>query len=110
MVVTHAGLLSTNGLGQLLETIETVKRYYNPTLAVSGILVNQHEGHTVSGAHWLNELSEIAEARGLAVLIPAIPKRVAIRDSAEAAVGLDQWGSAEARELAELYATHLPKL
>lgn len=110
VVVTHAGLLSTNGFGQLLETIETVKRYYNPTLAVSGILVNQHEGHTVSGAHWLSELSEIAQARGLAVLIPPIPKRVAIRDSAEAAVGLDQWGSAEGRELANIYATHLPTL
>lgn len=110
VVVTHAGLLSTNGLGQLLETIDTVSHYYNHALTVAGILVNQHEGHTVSGSHWFSELTQIAETRGLDVLTPPIPKRVAIGDSAEAAVGLDQWGSAEARELSETYAKHLATL
>lgn len=110
VVVTHAGLLSTNGIGQLLETIDTVSRYYNPTLTVAGLLVNQHESRTISGAHWANELTEIAAARGLDVLDPPIPKRVAIGDSAEAARGLDQWSSTDAHELSETYAHHLATL
>lgn len=110
LVVTHAGLLSTNGIGQLLETIEIVRRNYNPALTVAGILINQHESRTISGTHWLSELDDIATGRGLTMLTPPIPKRVAIGDSAEAAVGLDEWGSTDARELSETYAQHLATL
>lgn len=36
-----------------------------------------------------------------------IPKRIVICDATEAARGLDEWGSAEASGLAEIYAQHL---
>ncbi|MCJ1685390.1 ParA family protein [Rathayibacter sp. VKM Ac-2928] len=110
VVVTHSKLWSTNGLAQLLDTIENVRGYYNAELRVAGIIVNQHEERTVSGATWLEELRSAAEARGLSVLLPPIPKRVVIADATEAARGLDEWGSAEASALGAIYADHLASI
>lgn len=107
LIVTHSKLFSSNGLAQLLDTIETVRQYYNAELRVAGVVVNQHEERTVSGQTWLDELRRAAAARGLSVLAPPIPKRVVISDATEAARGLDEWGSAEARVLGAIYADHL---
>lgn len=107
VVVTHSKQWSLSGLAQLLDTIETVRQYYNPELSVAGVVVNQHEERTVSGQTWLDELRAAAEARGLRVLNPPIPKRVVIADATEAARGLDEWGSAEAATLGALYTDHL---
>ena len=41
------------------------------------------------------------------MLSPPIPKRVVVADATEAARGLDEWGSAEATSLGQLYAGHL---
>lgn len=107
MVVTHSKQWSLSGLSQLLNTVESVRAYYNPSLTVAGVLVNQHEERTVSGQTWLDELHTAAEARDLRVLTPPIPKRVVIADAVEAARGLDEWGSAEATTLSALYSEHL---
>jgi chromosome partitioning protein len=77
---------------------------------VAGILINQHEENTVSGRAWLDDLTEAAEARGLRVLTPPVPKRVVIADAVEASKGLDEWGSAEATALSGLYSGHLTTL
>ncbi|WP_367645939.1 ParA family protein [Paenarthrobacter ureafaciens] len=107
VIVTHSKQWSLSGLAQLLDTIENVRRYYNEGLAVAGVIVNQHEERTVSGQTWLDELHAAAEARGLRVLTPPIPKRVVIADATEAARGLDEWGTAEAGTLGALYSDHL---
>lgn len=107
VVVTHSKLFSSNGLAQLLDTVEDVRRYYNPELSVAGVIVNQHEEQTVSGKTWINGLREAAEARGLSLLQPPIPKRVVISDATEAACGLDEWGSGEGASLASMYDQHL---
>jgi len=107
IVVTHSKLWSANGLAQLLDTIDSVRSYYNGALRVPGIIVNQHEENTISGKTWLDELHQAAESRKLTVLDPPIPKRVVIADTVEAARGLDEWGSAEAAALGQLYAHHL---
>lgn len=107
VIVTQAKLFSANGLAQLLDTVDTVRRYSNPKLEVAGVIVNQLEHRTVSAKTWLDELQTAAAARDMPVLSPPIPKRVVISDAVEAARGLDEWGSAEATELAELYAIHL---
>lgn len=110
IVVTHSKQWSLSGLSQLLDTVESVRAYYNPTLSVAGIIVNQHEERTVSGQTWLNELHTAAQSRGLSVLTPPIPKRVVIADATEAARGLDEWGSVEASALSAIYAGHLASI
>lgn len=107
VVVTESKLFSANGLSQLLDTIENVKAYYNPRLAVAGVIINKHEDTTISGRTWLDQIGQAAEARGLRLLSPAIPKRVVISDAAEAARGLDEWGSEDAIALGAIYTDHL---
>lgn len=110
VIVTHSKLWSANGLSQLLDTIGSVRQYYNPALRVAGVLVNQHEERTLAGRHWLDELTDAATQRSLRVLAPPIPKRVVISDATEVAQGLDQLGIADATALAALYADHLTSL
>lgn len=110
VVVTHSKLFSANGLSQLLGTIEDVRQYYNPELAIAGIIINQHEDRTLSGQTWLEELQDAATARDLPLLSPPIPKRVVISDATEAARGLDEWGSTEATKLSAIYADHLASI
>lgn len=103
VIITHSKQWSLNGLAQLLNTIWAVRSYYNSELSVAGIIVNQHESGTVSGSTWLGELNQAAQQRETPVLDPPIPKRVVIADSTEAAHGLDEWGSADAREIGQIY-------
>ncbi|VXB05133.1 ParA family protein [Plantibacter sp. T3] len=110
VVVTHAKKWSLDGLSQLLDTIDSVRSYYNPALRVAGIVVNQYEERTVGAQQWLTDLEGVAEARGLPLLSPPIPKRVVISDATEASRGLDEWGSAEATALGTLYADHLASI
>ncbi len=107
LIVTHSKLFSANGLAQLLDTINSVKRHYNPKLTVAGVIVNQHEEQTVSGRTWLEELHTAAKSRDLTVLSPPIPKRVVISDALEAASGLDEWPGTETTALSAIYDAHL---
>ncbi|MDO5722457.1 MAG: ParA family protein [Actinomycetaceae bacterium] len=106
-IVTHSKLWSANGLARLLSTIEDVRRFYNPNLTISGIILNQFEAGTCSGKHWMNELKTAAERNRLAVFDPPIPKRVAIADSVEASQPLDQWPTPGANAMADIYHTYL---
>ena len=106
LIITQSKLWSANGLARLLGTVDSVREHYNKALDISGILINQHESTTLSGAHWIKELEEAAKVRELRVLAP-IPKRVAISDAHESGLGLDEVSSKEAREMADLYASHL---
>ncbi len=91
LVVTQSKLWSSSGLAHLLGTMDSVRAYYNPDLIPLGIVVNLHENGTVSGTHWLAELTEAASRSGIPVFTPPIPKRVVISDAVEASCGLDEW-------------------
>lgn len=96
VVVTEARLFAVEGVAGILDTINTIRGHYNPKLRFRGAVVNKHEEATITGRTRLAELREAID-----VLEPVIPKRAAINDAGEAAVGLDQWR--EGRELADLY-------
>lgn len=107
LIVTQSKLWSANGLARLLGTVDSVRAHYNESLTISGILINQHEETTLSGAHWYKELSDAAETRDLRVLTPPVPKHVVISDAHESGMGLDEVSSKKGREMADLYAAHL---
>lgn len=110
VIVSHAKLWSANGLGQLLDTIGSVRTYYNPELRIGGLIINQFEEKTVSARAWHGELGAAAADHGIAILGPPVPKRVVIADAAEAARGLDEWGSADATLMGTLYGHQLDLL
>lgn len=110
LIVTHSKQWALSGLANLLESIEQVRQYTNPHIRVAGIIVNQHEDRTLSGKQWTAELHGAARERDVRILEPMIPKRVVIADAAEAARGLDEYGTSEARELAKSYDTYISTL
>lgn len=105
VIITHSKLFSTKGVGGILRTIETVRAHYQPGLVLAGVIVNQHERTTIHGRARLDELHD-----AVTVLEPPVPKLTVINDAAEACVGLDEWGTAQARSMATIYATYLHQI
>lgn len=112
-IVTQSQTAAILGLARLLETIRFVAEgtddepALNPAITVSGVLVNQHEGATVSGTEAINELRAV---EGLPLIEPFIPKAVVIRDAMGAGLGLDEWPARQARRHAETYDHTLTEL
>lgn len=107
IIVTESKQWSLSGMALLLETIANVRAYYNPHLAAGPVIVNRHDQRTVSGRTWMHELCTVAAERGLDVLTPVIPRKVVLADAVEAACGLDEWGTGDARALGTIYEGHL---
>ena len=108
LVVSQSRLYSATGLAHLLNTVEAVRAYYNPTVSVMGVIVNQHRARTRQGAHWVDELTTACRERDLRLFDPPVPDAVAVSDAAESGMGLDEWPGAA--KLASLYDVHLSTL
>ena len=65
--------LSTRGVGELLETIDDVRRFTNANLCVRGVIATMYDGHT---RHKRAMLATIRDRYGLAVLEPPVPKTI----------------------------------
>lgn len=103
VIVANASLFSADGIAKLRETIDTVNRYYNPSLTVAGVIVNQYESQTNHAQHWRGELGANIQP----MLTPEIPKHTWIREASEGGVGLDELGTRAATRLAEVYSSYL---
>ena len=136
LIVTEASLYSANGIARLLRTIQSVRKYNNPGLRIAGTIVNAYEARTRRQKHWLEELkaagltaaataSDSSEATGPAgaadaaavsigpaeVWEPVVPKATWIAEAQEAGVGLDEWGTTQARVLQQdVYDVYLTRL
>jgi chromosome partitioning protein len=66
-------MLSHRGVGQLLDTINDVKRILNPKLKVLGVLPTMYDGRT---NHARAVLADVADRYGLNVIEPSIPRSV----------------------------------
>jgi chromosome partitioning protein len=107
IVVTTAALFSADGIARLMRTITAVQQYSNPRLTLAGVVVNCFEERTRRQRHWMTELTEHAPAP---VWQPPVPKATWIAEAIEAGVGLDEWGSPQARVLADTYDHYLSLL
>lgn len=129
LIVTEASLYSANGIARLLRTIESVRKYNNPDLRIAGTIVNAFEARTRRQKHWLDELKAagLTEAATAAdgtgtpaatasigpaeVWEPVVPKATWIAEAQEAGVGLDEWGTVQARVLQQdVYDVYLTRL
>lgn len=107
VAVTEAKLFASNGLAQLLDTIQAVTEFYNPALRLAAVIVNRYQANTISGRTWKADLDAHRDELRLPILEPPMPLHVAISDAAESAQGLDQWRGPEARAAAALYDAYL---
>lgn len=110
VVVTQPKLYSVDGLSRLLDTVALVKEHYNASLEVTGIIVNLYEERTISSKRWVEDIRAAAEARGIPIVEPLVPKAVVIADAGESGTGLDEWGTPGARTMAQIYSDHLDQI
>lgn len=70
--------LSQRGVGQLLDTIDDVRDYTNPDLAIRGAVATMFDGRT-NLAHQV--VAQVREAYDLDVLEPFVPKSVKVAEA-----------------------------
>lgn len=70
--------LSQRGVGQLLETIDDVRAYTNPNLAVRGVIATLYDGRTRLAQRILESAGEQYQ---LPVLQPPVPKSVKVAEA-----------------------------
>jgi chromosome partitioning protein len=78
LVPLQCETLSHRGVGQLLETIDDVRSYTNPDLAVRGVVATMYDGRTKL-AHQVIE--DVPTNYGLPVLEPPVPKSVKVAEA-----------------------------
>ena len=107
VVVTAAALWASDGIARLLRTVEGVRRYANPKVHLSGVIVTMFEGRTRRQRHRHEELVANAPAP---VWDPPVPKATWIAEAAEAGLGLDEWDTPQASNLARVYDGYLDRV
>jgi chromosome partitioning protein len=70
--------LSGRGVGQLLETVDDVRKYTNPGLRVAGVVATMYEARTRLGQQ---VLASVRDDFGLEVLQPPVPKSVRVAEA-----------------------------
>jgi chromosome partitioning protein len=65
--------LSQRGVTQLIETIEDVREFTNPSLRVAGVIATMFDGRTLEGRR---VLEDVVAKSGLTVLEPPVPRSV----------------------------------
>jgi chromosome partitioning protein len=78
LVPLQCETLSHRGVGQLLETIEDVRTYTNPGLAVRGVIATMFDGRTNLARQVVDE---VRSGYGLEVLEPPVPKSVKVAEA-----------------------------
>jgi chromosome partitioning protein len=78
LVPLQCETLSHRGVGQLLETIEDVKSYTNPSLKVRGVVATMFDSRTRLGREVLDD---VHSRYGVEVLEPPVPRSVRVAEA-----------------------------
>lgn len=76
-----ADILSLQGLGQLYETIDTVKKYCNPSLKVAGLLMCRYTNRATLNRNIAEVMEQQAEAAGVHMYETKIREGVAVKEA-----------------------------
>jgi chromosome partitioning protein len=79
--------LSSRGVGQLLETVEDVRKFTNPHLQVAGVVVTMYDPRTRLGQQ---VLTSVQDDYRLSVLPPPIPKSIRVAEAPGASMSVLQ--------------------
>ena len=81
IIPSQADVFSLQGIQQLNETIETVRRYCNPALKIMGIVLTRFNSRVVIGREISDKLEEIASQMGTKLYTSTIRECTAIKES-----------------------------
>ena len=116
VAATHALIISepsapaTAGTAALVESVEAVRRYYNPDLTIAGVLMNRMPA-TREAAFRYQELVEGQDELGVAVWTEhTIPVRAVVPEALGAQVPVGALAGTRGREVADQYAAIAARL
>lgn len=78
LIALQCETLSGRGVGQLLETVDDVRKYTNSHLVVAGVIATMYDARTRLGQQ---VLATVHDDFGLEVLPPPVPKSVRVAES-----------------------------
>lgn len=81
IIPATADIFTLQGIGQLLETVQTVKTYTNKTLEIVGILITRHNPRTIHSASAMKMLEETAKLTKIRILDTRITEAIAAREA-----------------------------
>jgi len=108
IVVTTPSFFGGQGVDRAVDTIESVRKEFNPSLQFGGVIINRVRSAVEEHEYRRRELMQV-HGRD-AILSPVIPERVAIQQAESFGQPVQTISSAGAREVRELFDTHLSKL
>lgn len=76
-----ADVYSFHGIFQLEQTISRVRRYCNPALSISGILLTKYSPRTIMSRDMREKMQELASGMGTKIFNTTIRESVAIREA-----------------------------
>jgi chromosome partitioning protein len=81
IIPVQAEIYSLQGIGQLNQTIEAVKKYCNPALYIRGILTTRYNGRAIISKDMLSNLEEAAEQLNTKLYSTPIRECVSIKEA-----------------------------
>ena len=79
IIAAQADTYSAEGLMQLSNSIDTIRKYCNPSLEVSGILLTRYNNRTLLSQHLRKTFEQIAEKIGTRVFNTYIRESISIK-------------------------------
>jgi chromosome partitioning protein len=81
IIPAQADIYSLQGIGQLSQTMETVKKYCNPALTIKGILTTRHSSRTVLARDMTQLLEDTARELNTKLYSSRIRECVALKEA-----------------------------
>lgn len=103
IIVTEPGIDASTGVARTLETIDRVREFYNPTLAVLGVVVNKVPAR---GREAGFRAAEITAALGDQVWEPMLPLRALMSEARGARLPIHSYGR-RSSDLSEIFDGYL---
>ena len=81
IIPAQADMYSLQGIGQLWQTIQTIRRYCNPRLAIEGVLLTRYNGRAVISRDLSDMLEQTAAQMGTKVFKARIRECTALKEA-----------------------------
>ena len=81
IVPAQADIFSIQGISQIYACIESIKKYCNPDLKISGILINRFNKRTLLSQEMVKAIEEIASQYGTKVFISKIRESIVVKEA-----------------------------
>lgn len=104
IIVTEPAKDATDGVINLLETIDVVREYYSPELNIAGVALNKMQ---LQGKEVTFRAAELRQEMGEELMLEAIPLRSVLADSRGAGVPIHEMPGIRAHTVATIFDGYL---